>query len=325
MGSTTLRPWIRRLTLGAFLLAVPAAGAQELNRDPERVRFVLDDVHHFWEAFDARGALGTARAIDSLYFGRASAGLADFRRLRLSDVAGFVRAIDRAERYYASTRPSTQRIADAIPELRGMLRRFKSLYPDAAFPDVYFVVGRLSTGGTVGPSGLLIGAEMYGRTADSLLGPPLSDWHRAVLRPVDGIAAIVFHELVHFQQPQIGASLLAQSLREGIADFAGELVSGRNINDVAVAYLREHEDALRAEFAAAMDSTDVSRWLYNGSSSTDRPADLGYAVGYRIAASYHARAADKAAALARMLRLANEAEARRFLEESGWLGPGGTP
>lgn len=316
---TIIRSLWTRLAVPA-LLALPFTGAaaQDLNRDPARVRFVTDDVRHFWEAFDARATLGTMRALDSLYFGRATPGLRDFRRLRLADSARFARTVDRAAAYYASARASTLRIAEQEDELRGMLHRFRELHADAVFPDVYFVVGELSTGGTTAPSGLLIGAEMYGRTADSLLGPPLSAWHRAVLRPVEALPAIVFHELVHYQQRQLGNTLLGQSMREGIADFVGELVTGRNINDVAVAYLVGHEEALRAEFLAAMDSTDLARWLYNGSSSKDRPADLGYAVGYRVAKAYYERQPDKTAAVRRMLGLRDVEDARRFLEQSGW-------
>lgn len=53
-----------------------------------------------------------------------------------------------------------------------------------------------------------------------------------------------------------------------------------------------------AEFKAAMRGTDVSRWLYNqGSATVDRPGDLGYFIGYRIAESYYARQPDKNAAV----------------------------
>jgi hypothetical protein len=306
------------LMVAAAGLAAPVAAQQRL-RDPARVRFVTTDITHFWEAFAARATLGTATALDSLYFARATPGLRDFERLRLQDRAVFARTVDAAARYYASAQASTERIAAAEPDLRAMLRRFAELYPDAVFEDVYFVIGRLSSGGTTAPAGLLIGAEMYARTDDSLLARPLNDWHRAVIRPVDDIAAIVIHELMHEQQAQIGSSLLAQSLREGIADFVGELVSGKNINRTAVAYLDAHESALRAEFLAAADGTDLTRWLFNGTSSTDRPADLGYAVGHHIARAHYERATDKTAALTRMLTLRGEREARRFLDESGWV------
>jgi len=301
-----------------LLLAVAPATAQQRPRDPAQVKFVTTDIAHFWDAFAARATLGTAKALDSLYFGRATRGLRDFERLRLQDRAVFASTVDAAARYYASAQPSTERIAAAEPELRAMLARFAELYPDAVFVDVYFVIGRLSTGGTTGPAGLLIGAEMYARTDDSLLARPLNDWHRAVIRSVDDIAAIVIHELMHEQQRQLGNSLLAQSLREGIADFVGELVSGKNINRTAVAYLDANEAALRTEFLAAAAGTDLSRWLFNGVASTDRPADLGYAVGHHVARSFYERASDKTAALTRMLTLRNEREARRFLDESGW-------
>lgn len=316
-----MRRLARLLVLPLFALGATALPAQ-VNRDPERARFVTSDLDHFWEAYDARATLGTAKAMDSLYFGRASDGLKDFQRLRLPNPTIFARTVDVASRYYGSTRGSMARIPSLEPQLRTMLRAFDALYPDAVFPDVYFVVGQLSSGGTTGPAGLLIGAEMYARTDDSLLTAPLGEWHRAVLRPVDDLAAIVFHELVHYQQRQVGNSLLARALREGIADFVGELISGQNVNHAAVEYLAAHRDALRTEFLAAKDGADVSRWLYQGDESKDRPADLGYAVGYEIAKAYYSRAQDKRAAVERMLRLDGEEEANRFLDESGWVTEG---
>ncbi|MBY0491338.1 MAG: hypothetical protein K2R93_15955 [Gemmatimonadaceae bacterium] len=310
------------LTATLLLGALPAHA--QVNRDPERARFVTDDITHFWAAFDARGALGTAAAMDSLYFAPATAGLQDFRRLRLQDPAIFARTVDAASRYYASTRESTLRIAGFEPQLRQVLRTLAAQLPDAVFPDVYFVMWRLSTGGTTGPAGLLIGAEMYGRTADSLLGKPLNDWHRAVLRRVDDLPGIVSHELVHYQQRPDGPTLLEKALREGIADFVGERISGMNINAPAVAWATSHEAELWAEFQGAMLGTDYSRWLFNGSSSIDRPADLGYVMGYRIAQAWFARHGGERGALRRMLNVEGLASAQRFLAESGYA-PGGGP
>lgn len=301
----------------ALLFALPL-GAQRTNRDPDAVRLVTDDIAHFWDAFDARAVLGTERALDSLYFGRATPGLQDFQQLRLQRKDTFAKTVDVAARYYGSTRASMARIPTFEPSLRDMLRRFAALYPDATFPDVYFVVGRLSTGGTTGSAGLLIGAEMYGRTDDSLLTAPLGNWHRAVLRPVDDLTVIVAHELVHYQQGQLGSSLLGRSLREGIADFVAELLTGQNLNAGAVDYLDAHEAELRAEFLAGMTKDDVSQWLYNGDASVGRPADLGYAVGHHIARAYYERQADKRTAVREMLTLSNEDAARRFLDASGW-------
>jgi hypothetical protein len=296
------------------------AGAQ-VNRDPERARFITDDITHFWSAFDARATMGTAAAMDSLYFTPASAGLQDFRRLRIPDVNIFARTVDAAATYYASTRESTLRIASLEPVMRRALRTLAAQLPTAVFPDVYFVMGRLSTGGTTGPAGLLIGAEMYGRTADSLLGKPLGAWHRAVLRPVEDLPGIVAHELVHYQQRPDGPTLLEKALREGIADFVGERISGTNINAPQVAWSASHEAELWTEFQQAMLGTDYSRWLFNGSSITDRPADLGYVMGYRIAKAWYARHGHEREALQRMLALEGLDAAKRFVEESGYAPP----
>ena len=106
----------------------------------------------------------------------------------------------------------------------------KEVYPEAVFPDVYFVVGAMNSGGTASRHGLIIGAYMYGRTLD-VPKDELSKWHLNVLMSVDEILHIVVHELVHFQQNYNGGSLLKASLKEGSADFIAELVSGAHIND----------------------------------------------------------------------------------------------
>jgi uncharacterized protein YjaZ len=73
---------------------------------------------------------------------------------------------------------------------------------------------------------------------------------------------------------------------------------------------------LWAEFETAMHGTDVGRWLYNqDSEAADRPGDLGYFVGYRIAQSFYERTADKEAAVAAIIEMP---DADAFLAESGY-------
>lgn len=48
-------------------------------------------------------------------------------------------------------------------------KRLLTMFKSAVFPDVYFVIRRLSSGGTVSDAGPLIGMEMYGRTDDPIL------------------------------------------------------------------------------------------------------------------------------------------------------------
>lgn len=82
------------------------------------------------------------------------------------------------------------------------------------------------------------------------LAPSAGGWMGTVTLParrIEGRAVdtvrvtgdIVAHELVHYQQDYApGNTLLRQSLVEGVADFVGELISGRHINPAAQAYRR---------------------------------------------------------------------------------------
>lgn len=309
-----VRPVIARLFL-AFLVAWPVAALGQ-SHDPDSARIVTEDIPRFWQAFDARGTLGTAAAFDSLYLKPGTAGLRDWTRLRLKDAATLGQTVDRAARYYGAARASTLRVAEFTPAIRESFRKLAGLYPDAVFPDVYFLVGRLSSGGTTSDAGLLIGAEMYGRT-DSASLAGLGDWLRGVLRPVDELPGIVAHELVHYQQEVQGFSLLAQSLREGIADFVGEKISGMNINAHVHAWVfasPERERELWAEFQPRMNGVDGTGW-FTSTDQAKRPKDLGYFMGYRIAQSFYDRAADKGSAIRAILAVRDPAA---FLSQSGY-------
>ena len=157
---------------------------------------------------------------------------------------------------------------------------------------------------------------MYARVADAAVMATLPPWNQAVLDHHELVPAIVAHELVHYQQRGGGGgTLLAQALREGTADFAGELISGRRINTAAYEYGAAHERTLWQEFAGRMGGSTMDGFLYNGGQSSDRPADLGYVVGYRIARACHARAADTREALRVLL---THRDAERILRESGY-------
>jgi hypothetical protein len=69
------------------------------------------------------------------------------------------------------------------------------------------------------------------------------------------------------------------------------------------------------KFLADADRTDISDWLYDGVGTPEKPGDLGYWVGYRIARAYYDKAADKRAALRTLLDLENP---KAILVESGW-------
>ena len=305
------------LLVGTILLAVSLAPAAKKN-DPDAAKIVTSDLDNFVKASVRAAALATPaekeQVFQSEYLDKASPGLRDFLRLRIKSVQDLVRVVRARPKYYASLESAVPKVAEMEPEIRKSFRELATLYPEAIFPDVYIVIGAMSSGGTTSDSGLLIGLDMYGKTPDTDMSE-MNAWAKAVLGPLDGLPGIVAHELMHEQQAREGKTLLARACREGFADFVGELVSGKNINRHLRAYGDAHEGALWREFKAEMDGHDVSRWLYQGDGSKDRPADLGYYIGYRIAASYYDRAPAKSQAVRDILTVRDYPA---FLKASGY-------
>jgi hypothetical protein len=299
-------------------LSIAAQPTAQLNRDPKTVKLVTSDIGNFWHAYDlAANETDKAKRIQIFqteYLDKGSAGLKDFLQLRIRSAQNLVAVIDQMPKYYASIRQPTLSIAKMQKRVRSSFRKFKSIYPDAVFPDVYFLIGSANSGGTTGKSGLLIGTEMYGKTPGTDPAE-LPVWMRSVISTVDQLPGIVAHESCHYNQnypPQ--KTLLEKSIQEGSCDFIGELISGQNINERLKVYGRTHDPEIWRDFVADMDKPDYSNWIYNGSRSKDKPGDLGYYVGYLISRAYYQKAKNKKQAVRDIL---NIKDFRGFYEASG--------
>lgn len=84
----------------------------------------------------------------------------DFITLRIGDVKHIVEAVTEQNVYYRSIRTNVENAAYQWPAVRSVCQRLKELLPEAVFPDVCFLIGRLNCGGTVVKSGI-IGLEMF--------------------------------------------------------------------------------------------------------------------------------------------------------------------
>ncbi len=314
----------RTIALTVFIIIVStmavAQTTPQLNHDPATVKFVTSDIGNFWRAYDlaAKESDKPKRVaiFQTEYLDKGSAGLKDFLRLRIKWAENLVSAIDRMPKYYASIRPQTLQVNRMEKRMRAAFVKFKSIYPAAVFPDVYFLIGVTSSGGTTGPSGLLIGTEMYGKTPKTPM-EELSPWLRVVLSNVDYVPAIVAHESCHYNQHYNTAEdqrhLLGKALQEGSCDMIGELISGRTINEHLKVYGKTHDAEIWRDFEASMYKPDFSDWFYNAATAKDRPADLGYYVGYLITRAYYQNAKDKRQAIHDIL---NIQDTRAFYEAS---------
>jgi hypothetical protein len=317
------------LCLVACATTAPAqAGEPPANRDPEKVRFVTSDIDNFWRAFDlARKETEREKKIAIFqreYLDKGSAGLRDFVRLRIRSAKDLVETVEKLPRFYASVRPGTSRVVELEERMRKSFRKFKRLYPEAVFPDVYFVIGVANTGGTASRSGLLIGAELFGLAPNTprdefpawfkTFFPDVKDEKELLglvtkaldtaLKPVERLPSIVAHESCHFNQnyPK-QTTVLEKSIQEGSCDLIAELTAGEVINPSLKAYGDRNEADLWRDFRADMGGTDLSRWMYNGFKIKDRPGDLGYYVGYKISRAYYKNAGDKRQAIRDILKI----------------------
>ena len=94
------------------------------------------------------------------------------------------------------------------------------------------------------------------------------------------------------------------------------LISGSISYGHLLSATRGRELELETAFAADMDKkAEGSAWLYNGLGTPERPGDLGYWVGYRIAKAYYRQAKDKKAAVREIIEID---DAKGFLAKSGW-------
>jgi hypothetical protein len=311
------------LLASASAFAFIAAATPRANHDPGSVELVTEDLPRFWAAWDeaarAETRDGRVDAFQRLYLDTATPGLASFTRLRIENASELVTSIDDHPRYYASLRERSRSLQAQTPAIRATFRRMQALYPDAVFPDVYFVIGRMNSGGTLDSTGLLIGVEMFGRGEDVPLDE-LGEWHRAVIGEFDNLPNIVAHEWVHFQQRyEVDGqpTLLQAAIGEGVADFIAELGAGEHINQHVHAWAELREAELWHEFEQIMHGHDYAGWLYDPAPANGRPADLGYWMGYRIARAYYDRAADKHAAVREMLTIE---DFDAFLQASGVAG-----
>ena len=289
--------------------------------DPDATQFHTDDILRFWRAFDHATPETAVQVFRNEYLLMASPGLEDFIRLRIGDADTFTSTVFAKRAYYQAIRSHTLRVMDMQQPILSALRAMKNLFGAALergpwFPDVYFLIGRLSSGGTLSAAGLLIGTEFYAADPETPLHE-LNSWERSVVGDLEILPRIVAHELIHYQhlmqqrllygdEAQRAPTLLEAVFAEGLAEYFGALVSDGFINPRLHEYGRAREAALWRRFLADLqnpdlEGTDLSGWLYQGVGAGGEPADLGYFIGHELVSAYYERATSKGEALKTLL------------------------
>ncbi len=282
------------------------------------------DINRFWEAYDllpsSKNKEDSIRLFQEKYFDQASSGLRSFTKVRKINADCIVQLLTYLPKFWTSIRPNTLRIKDQVNEMEEIFEKFKNAYPEFKQPDVCFAIGCLSTGGTTTPDLILIGSEIV--TADSTVNKSeLNAWLNSVMYKQDQVLAFIAHESVHTQQKfkSFNSTLLDRCMVEGGADFIAVLLAGTNINQNIYKYGYANEKVLWDEFQKEMDGKSITNWLYQGTNVKDKPADLGYFMGYRICESYYNQAIDKKLALKEIMEMKDPS---LIFKQSGYKGGG---
>ncbi len=282
------------------------------NKDPLQTEIVTTDIENFWLAYAKAKPDFDPEIFQQHYLNKGTPGLRYFLKTKIKSADRISKVIASHPHYFEALKSVTDSIYLMKEPIRQSLVKLKELCPRAIFPPVYMLIGAMNSGGTSSDDGLLIGVDMYGLTPNTDLSE-MSDWHRAVLKPVSEIPHIVAHELIHYQQRYDQRTLLGACLREGSADFVAELISGKHINHHVHDFANPREKELWLEFREIMNNNDSNGWLY--SSVNGRPNDLGYWMGYQITKAYYDNAVDKQKAIDEIFHIKN---AEMFLATSGY-------
>ncbi|KAA3440017.1 DUF2268 domain-containing putative Zn-dependent protease [Rufibacter hautae] len=270
-----------------------------ITNDPDSAVIVYKDIINFWKAFDRSSQEGS-QAFEKYYIRPGSNGVKHFiDHNRIVNADSLFGTVQKKRSEYLRVREQTLSIEKVVPQCKAVYYSFEYLYPKAKFPPLYFVIGRFNTGGVSLKAEQIIGAEM---------------------NELSNIPYLVAHELVHANQniPYKYKILLEQCIIEGSADFLGELISGKVASQEPYRYAEGREASLKKDFLRDMElgeNDDFANWLNAGKRKDDRPADMGYYIGYAITKAYYEKASDKKKAVYDIL---NIQDCKEFLKKSGY-------
>jgi len=280
---------IIKLALVASICHINTAVADE---------YVLADAERFAKLFKNKSATNQA-LLKSQYLVPGSTGVDIFTPGRIKNAKNLALAVSNNQEAYQKAVdvcfPAAQNMKTQATETLKAVQVFLGQKDSAP---TFILFGANNSGGTANEKGLSLGLEVICRFADT------QEQAKEVL------LGFVAHEIVHVYQSrnpstkEVKYTLLRQALMEGFADF----VTYKAMGKVTESEKDRHEYGLKneaklwAEFKTAMNGKTFKPWMYDRKSN-DRPRDLGYWIGKRIAKAYYEQSNDKASALNHLLIL----------------------
>ena len=285
--------------------------------NPKKVKIIDSDVINFWKANDlvTKNPENAESIYKKQYIDKGTIALQFYYVNKINTIENFVFHHKIKKKYYESIRQNTLNTKKFQSSYQKSFIKLKEIYPQAIFPPIYFVIGKFNSAGTISSDGLILAIDQACMSENAKISE-LTLWEKNNNSAFDELPYTVAHELIHYEQSGMASSpmLLKAALVEGMADFIGELISGKTANERLHIYAKGKEKSIWADFKKEMLLNDKSNWIANSDQETEeKPADLGYWVGYQICKAYYNQASNKKKAIYDML---NIQDYEKFLEES---------
>lgn len=285
------------------------------------------DIKNSWSAYDYIKKLNDSteevNQFQKIYINKGIVGLQDFIKAKDFTAESWVTSFQLKPKFWESIRGKTENLEKDFQNIEKIYQRFSVLYKGFKPPKVYFTIGNLKSGGVVINGNLIIGSELAASDA-TVDFSELPKTYQDRMKINSGITFLTIHELVHTQQKLDDSkkvNLLGLCLKEGSADFITELLMKKNVETPYMEFGLKNQCALWNEFEKEMYGYNFQKWLFNTATVEDRPADLGYFIGYIITKSYYKKSENKKLAVSEILNLdfSDEVMIKTFLEKSGYI------
>ena len=275
-----------------FLLAILFVSCSKSSfiEDVNRVPVITSDIDLFYGTLDRMINDGYYESIvQTDYFDRGSNGLKALiskDKLKAKDFADYMHT---HEQFFLSIRSYMMDQERYLSLTQEVLGEYDRTVPNSKYKPIYFLIGYNMHGGTVTDEGVIIEAQK------NILGLSDISWgtfDSLSFSSYDDLDQLIAHEQVHVMQPYmfIGESLLRLTLNEGIADFIAYKVVGKKGYYESYEYGDQNFEVLKKEWTSDLNlpiKEVRSKWLFNWGRKKDRPYDMGYYMGFKIAESYY--------------------------------------
>ena len=284
----------------------------EYTVDPTKSKIIYEDVENFIRAFKLLKAdTDTTEVLQKEYIDKGTPGLRIFIEKYGLSAEKLSKAIQKHPDDYKALNDKMEWLKTQEDSIRLYFKKFTHFIPNAVFPPTYYLIDTRRGIGSGSIEGQLITIE---KEAKRIIDP--------------GIKTHIIHELVHLNQLNaIGSldkylaiynsekSLLAITIREGVAEFFAELITGKYGQDQAYFYARKHEHELWKRFCEEMYGKEIGDWMWANPQNPEQPRDVAYVLGAFIVEYYYKKSVDIDKTVSEILSITDY---KKFLEKSGY-------